>query len=169
MCLYKLALVLNASYEPINIVTARRAMTLVLKGTAVVQHASAFTVRTAKLAMPLPSVVRLLVYRRMPKWNRAVTRKSIMLRDGNTCQYCRETLPLRALTLDHVVPRCRGGANTWENLVACCHACNNRKADRTPSEAGMSLARKPGPVSIHAKHRLMTGADVPEWEPYLFC
>jgi 5-methylcytosine-specific restriction endonuclease McrA len=114
-------------------------------------------------------VVRLLIYRRVPRQNRAVSRRSIMLRDRHTCQYCRRAFEARKLTLDHVVPRSRGGAGTWENLVACCHPCNNRKADRTPAEAGMMLERKPAQIGIHAKYRLTIGAEEPAWDAYLFC
>jgi 5-methylcytosine-specific restriction endonuclease McrA len=168
MSLNRLVLVINASYEPINICSARRALTLVLKGAAIVEEVSAFTVRTARLTIPLPSVVRLQKYRRMPQQNRAVSRKGIVLRDGSTCQYCRTKLPPRDLTLDHVIPRSRGGGSTWENLVASCCPCNNRKGDRTPQEAGMPLTKQPRQISIHAKHRLLAG-DEKTWERYLFC
>ena len=125
-------------------------------------------IRTVLGGIPVPSVVRLLVYRKMPRLNRSVSRKSIMLRDRYTCQYCNRSLAPKLLTLDHVVPRSRGGAGTWENLVASCYVCNNRKADRTPVEAGMPLIRKPAPIGIHAKHRLMIG-DESAWDKYLFC
>jgi 5-methylcytosine-specific restriction endonuclease McrA len=74
----------------------------------------------------------------------------------------------KALTLDHVIPQSRGGANTWENLVAGCKPCNNRKGDRTPAEAGMALAHKPAPIGIHAKHRLIAGTAEPSWDRYMF-
>jgi 5-methylcytosine-specific restriction endonuclease McrA len=164
-----MTLVLNASYEPINVVSARRALTLVIRGSAHVEKVSPYFVRTAKLAFRIPSVVRLLVYRRMPHRNRAVSRRGVLLRDRYTCQYCGRVLDARRLTLDHVIPRSRGGAGTWENLVACCHPCNNRKADRTPAEAGMQLARRPSAIGAHAKYRLLAGATEPAWEPYLFC
>jgi 5-methylcytosine-specific restriction endonuclease McrA len=168
MSLQHLTLVLNASYEPINIVTARRAIKLVMKGAAYVEVASAHVIRTVLGGIPVPSVVRLLVYRNMPRLNRSVSRKSIMLRDRHTCQYCNRSLAPKLLTLDHVVPRSKGGGGTWENLVAACCVCNNRKADRTPAEAGMPLIRKPAPFGIHAKHRLMIG-DESVWDKYLFC
>jgi 5-methylcytosine-specific restriction endonuclease McrA len=141
MSLQRLTLVLNASYEPINIVSARRAITLVPKGAAFVEKASRYTIRAARVAFSVPSAIRLVVYRRMPRQNRAVSRKSMLLRDRHMCQYCLRAFETKKLTLDHVVPRSRGGGSTWENLVACCLACNNRKADRTPAEAGMSLAK----------------------------
>jgi len=166
--LNRLVLVINASYEPINICSARRALTLVLKGDAVVEEVSAYVVRTSKISIPLPSVVRLQKYRRMPRQNRSVSRKGIVLRDSSTCQYCRQKLPLRELTLDHVIPRSRGGASTWENLVASCKPCNNVKGDRTPAEAGLTLTKQPRQITIHAKHRLLIG-DEKTWERYLFC
>ena len=164
--LQKPVLVLNASYEAVNVVPARRAIRLVLKGSAMIERRSASMVRTSRMAWPVPSVIRLLVYRRVPRRNQSVSRKNIMLRDHNTCQYCHVRFRPGCLTLDHVIPRSRGGADTWENLVACCRACNNRKADRTPAEAGMPLPRKPVPLSIHARHRLLA-AD-PAWEEFLF-
>ena len=167
MSLNRLCLVLNASYEAINVTSARRALTLVFKGAAVVEEVSAFTIRTAKINVPVPSVVRLMKYRRMPRQNRAVSRKGILLRDGSACQYCGARLPSGNLTLDHVVPRSRRGPSTWENLVACCFPCNNHKGNRTPQEAGMTLARQPRQVSLHAKHKLLA-ADSRGWDKYLF-
>jgi 5-methylcytosine-specific restriction endonuclease McrA len=167
MSLDRLVLVLNASYEAIHIVSAKRALTLVLGGKAVVEEVSQATVRTAKLNIRVPSVIRLLAYRRIPRQNRALSRRGILLRDGNSCQYCHAVLPSRELTLDHVLPRSRGGASTWENLVACCFACNNRKGNRTPAEAGLTLAKPPRQIGIHARHRLLQGDQV-AWERYLF-
>jgi len=168
MSLNRLVLVLNACYEPVNICSARRALTLVFKGAAMVEHVSANTVRTSKINIPVPSVVRLIHYKRIPRQNRAASRKGIILRDAGTCQYCRAKSAPKNLTLDHVVPRSKGGESTWENLVACCFACNNRKANRTPQEAGMALAKPPRQITVHARHRLMAG-DEKAWESYLFC
>jgi 5-methylcytosine-specific restriction endonuclease McrA len=167
MSLNRLVLVLNASYESINIVPARRAMTLIFKGAALVEEVSAYTVHTAKIDIPIPSVIRLIRYRKFPRQNRAVSRKGILLRDGSSCQYCGARLPSGSLTLDHVVPRSRRGLSTWENLVASCFPCNNRKQDRTPAEAGMTLLKQPRQISIHAKHRLLAG-DSKLWDKYLF-
>lgn len=170
MSLQRLTLVLNASFEPINVVAARRAITMVCKGVALVERPSRHVIKTARMSIPVPSVIRLLTYRRVPRLNRAVSRKSIMLRDRMTCQYCHQPFVPKQLTLDHVTPRSRGGSSTWDNLVAACYGCNNRKADRTPAEAGMPLSRKPAQIGIHAKHRLMIGAeDSAEWDQYLFC
>jgi 5-methylcytosine-specific restriction endonuclease McrA len=168
MSLNRLVLVLNASYEPINIVPARRALALVLGGKALVEERSRFVIRTSRINVPVPSVIRLVSYRRIPRQNRSISRKGILLRDGSTCQYCGSKLPPKDLTLDHVVPRSRAGESTWENLVASCFPCNNRKGNRTPQEAGMALAKQPRQITIHAKHRLMIGDDS-AWDRYLFC
>src|SRR5262245_7300585 len=118
MSLNRLVLVLNASYEPVNITTVPRAMTPIFKGAALVEERSPFAVRTARIDIPIPSVVRLVRYRRIPRQNRAVSRNGIILRDGGACQYCGARVPAANLTLDHVIPRSRSGESTWENLVA---------------------------------------------------
>jgi 5-methylcytosine-specific restriction endonuclease McrA len=166
MSLMRAVLVLNSSYEAVNIVSAKRAMTLVCKGAATVQESSSLFLRTPSMRLPLPSVIRLVAYRYVPRQARSVSRKNILERDGFTCQYCRERLTAAKLTLDHVIPKSRGGRGSWENLVACCYACNNRKGNRTPSEAGMELARTPLPFSIHARHR--SAASDAVWNRYLF-
>ena len=120
-------LVLNASYEPINICGARRALVLVLKGIARTEEEHGLMLHAQRSRIAMPSVIRLLEYRRIPYQTRALSRKNILLRDRNTCQYCGEALPPGDLTLDHVIPRSRGGNSTWENLVACCHACNRQQ------------------------------------------
>src|SRR5450432_1919259 len=102
-------LVLNASFEPINICAARRALVLVLKGVASAEEESLSAVHSARAAVRLPSVIRLLEYRRIPHQTRALSRKNILMRDRYTCQYCHRTLPSAELTLDHVVPRSRSG------------------------------------------------------------
>jgi 5-methylcytosine-specific restriction endonuclease McrA len=168
--LQKPVLVLNASYEPINICAARRALILVLKGVASAEETSAHAVHSARNAMRLPSVIRLLEYRRIPRQTRALSRKNILMRDRYTCQYCHRTLPSGELTLDHVIPRSRAGESNWENLVACCNPCNNRKGNRTPEESGMKLARQPRPFSLHTSRHLMRmlGKGDAQWRKYLF-
>jgi 5-methylcytosine-specific restriction endonuclease McrA len=168
MSLNRLVLVLNASYEAIHICTARRAVTLVCKGAAIVEEVSTHTIRTSKLSIPVPHVIRLVRYRRVPRQNRSVSRKGIIQRDAGACQYCGSVLASKDLTMDHVIPRSRGGVSTWENLVSCCFSCNNRKGNRTPQEAGMPLARQPHQISLHARHRLLAG-DLQVWDKYLFC
>ncbi|MCS6953305.1 MAG: HNH endonuclease [Bryobacteraceae bacterium] len=163
-------LVLNASYEPIHICAARRAIVLLLKGVAAAEELSHVVVHSAWRAMPLPSVIRLLEYRRIPHQTRPLSRKNILMRDRYTCQYCGRTLPSSELTLDHVIPRSRGGETAWENLVTCCHDCNNRKGNRTPEEAGMKLTRLPRPFTLHTSRHIMrqlAHADE-RWKKYLF-
>jgi 5-methylcytosine-specific restriction endonuclease McrA len=162
-------LVLNASYEPINVCAARRAIVLVLKGVAMAEESNGNTMHAARLAMRIPSVIRLMEYRRIPHQTRALSRKNILLRDRNTCQYCGEVLPSSELTLDHVVPRSRSGASTWENLVACCHSCNRRKSNQLPMEAGMKLMREPRAFNLHTSRHIMRlmGSDN-SWRKYLF-
>ena len=163
-------LVLNASFEPLNICSARRALVLVLKGQARTEEDGDRHVHSRHLRMPIPSVIRLLEYRRLPTRTRALSRKNILLRDRNTCQYCGKVQPAQALTLDHVQPRSRGGKSSWENLVTCCQRCNHDKGDRTPVEAGMVLLKVPRAFGIHTSRHLMrmAGRDDERWRKYLF-
>jgi 5-methylcytosine-specific restriction endonuclease McrA len=166
----KPVLVLNASYEPINICAARRALVLILKGIAMAEEHAPAPVATSRQNVPLPSVIRLLEYRRIPHQSRALSRKNILMRDKYQCQYCMRIFPSGELTLDHVIPRSRHGETTWENLVACCHPCNNRKGARTPEEAGMKLHRPPRPFNLHTSRHLMRllGKSDDQWRKYLF-
>src|SRR4029079_14907577 len=163
-------LVLNASYEPINVCAARRALVLVLKGVATAEEHSPLAIHSARHHVKLPSVIRLLEYRRIPHQTRALSRKNILMRDRYTCQYCHRTMPSGELTLDHVIPRSRAGESAWENLVVCCHPCNNRKGNRTPEEAGMKLARLSRPFCSHTSRHLMRmlGKGDAQWRKYLF-
>ena len=163
-------LVLNASYEPINICAARRAVVLVLKGVAMTEEENGHHLHAAHFVMRLPSVIRLLEYRRIPHQTRALSRKNILLRDRNSCQYCGSVMPSSELTLDHVVPRSRGGLSTWENLVACCHPCNRQKGNQPASEAGMRLLREPRAFTLHTSRHIMRmiGRSDAKWRKYLF-
>jgi len=168
--LHSPVLVLNATYEPINVTAARRAIVLVLKGVATTEEENGAFMHSARLAIRIPSVIRLTHFRRIPYQTRALSRKNILMRDRYTCQYCQSAMPSSELTLDHVVPRSRAGESSWENLVACCHRCNNRKGGRTPDEAGMKLLRPPRPFSLHTNRhlmRLLARSDV-QWRKYLF-
>lgn len=160
-------LVLNASYEPVNITRARRALVLLIKGVAVVEEAHE---RFVHVGLRLPCVIRLRQYRRLPSRIQTLSRKNILIRDGHICQYCGGKFLGSDLELEHVIPRARGGESTWENLVAACRNCNARKADRTPAEAGMTLLRQPRRVTIHTSRTWMrqTGADEEKWRKYLY-
>ena len=168
--LHRPVLVLNASYEPINICAARRALVLILKGVASAEEHIPTMMYSRRTCLPLPSVIRLLEYRRIPHQTRALSRKNIMMRDRYVCQYCHQVFNSADLTLDHVIPRSRGGETTWENLVASCNPCNNRKGNRTPEESGMRLLRLPLPFSVHTSRHLMRllAKSDEQWQKYLF-
>lgn len=168
--LHRPVLVLNASYEPVNICAARRALVLIFKGVAMAEEHALGHLHSQRESVPLPSVIRLLEYRRIPHQTRALSRKNILMRDRYTCQYCYKILNSGELTLDHVIPRSRAGETAWENLVACCHPCNNRKGNRTPEEAGMKLLRAPRPFSLHTSRHLMRllAKSDEQWKKYLF-
>lgn len=163
-------LVLNATYEPINVTAARRAVVLVLKGVATTEEENGSFIHSTRVAIRIPSVIRLTHFRRIPYQTRALSRKNILLRDRYTCQFCGRVLPASELTLDHVVPRSRGGHTDWDNLVACCHSCNNLKGDRLPEEAGLKLKRPPRPFTLHTSRQLMRmmGKSDERWRKYLF-
>ena len=154
-------LVLNASYEPINICGARRALVLVLKGVARTEEEQGATLHAQTLNVKMPSVIRLLEYRRIPHQTRALSRKNILLRDRNMCQYCQVVLTASELTLDHVIPRSRGGLSTWENLVACCHRLQPAqgqpaaaRADGHASAAGAATIQPAYFAAHHADDRV---------------
>ncbi len=164
-------LVLNASYEPINICGARRALVLVLKGIARTEEEHGLNLRAQRSFIAMPSVIRLLEYRRIPHQTRALSRKNILLRDRNTCQYCGDIFQSNELTLDHVIPRSRGGNSSWDNLVACCHPCNRRKGNRLLDEIDdMILLREPKSFSLHTSRQIMRmlGHGDDRWRKYLF-
>jgi 5-methylcytosine-specific restriction endonuclease McrA len=131
-------LVLNASNEPLNLCDWHRAVRLICKGKAEIVERNG---RLLAPGFPMPRVIRLRSYVYRPFKALAPNRENVIHRDRRTCQYCGRKK--KGLTLDHVLPRSRGGRDTWTNLVAACHACNERKDDRTPEEAGMPLLSVP--------------------------
>jgi 5-methylcytosine-specific restriction endonuclease McrA len=163
-------LVLNATYEPVHVTRVRRALVLMLKGVAQAEEIAVAEIHSAMRTLQAPSVIRLLSYRHIPQQTRALSRKNILLRDRYTCQFCGHKFAAAELTLDHVQPRSRGGRSTWENLVASCYGCNNRKGDRTPEEAGLRLVRKPRPFTLHTSRQLMRlmANREEKWRKYLF-
>jgi len=139
-----LVLVLNQNYEPLNICHIRRAIVLVYQKKAEMLEDGMGFIHAANQSFPIPSVIRLpYMVKRPYHVERRLTRAEIFSRDRYTCQYCGKQT--RQLTIDHVIPRYRGGQQTWENVVSACPPCNRRKAGRTPEEAGMKLKQKPGP------------------------
>lgn len=158
-------LVLNASFEPLSTVTLNRAVVLVLSDKAVVERAHpGLRMRAATMELPVPQVIRLCRYVRVPFRRQAPwSRRGVLIRDRHRCAYCGR----RATTVDHVVPRSRGGADSWLNTVASCAADNHRKADRTPEQAGMPLLHTPFEPTPADAMLLALGQDdllaLPEW------
>ena len=160
-------LVLNASHEPINVCTMRRAAVLVLKERAEVLEERNGSLRSERMEMRRPCVIRLVRYVRIPRdvHRRKITRKAVLARDSWTCQYCGTSKP--GLTVDHVIPRSRGGKSVWENIVAACASCNRRKGNRLPKEVSMHprhLPRPPGPMVFI---RISSPRIPVTWERYL--
>ncbi len=134
-------LVLNQNYEPLHICDWQRAVALVYTGKAITVEHDGVMLRSPTREMPMPSVVRLHDYVLRPLPEMKLSRRAILARDDQRCQYCGNRA--RDLTIDHVIPRERGGPHTWENLVTCCRKCNNKKGNRAPREVGMKLLKRP--------------------------
>lgn len=158
-------LVLNAGFEPLAVVSFKRALVLVMNDKASILSADVeHPVFTVGGAYDRPSVILLTRYVHIPRGRSIpVSRRGVLRRDGSRCAYCGGS----ASTIDHVLPRSRGGKETWENLVACCLRCNNAKGDRTPSEMHWSLRVRPQPP--HGTGWMVRGVEraEPEWEEFL--
>ena len=159
-------LVLNQDYRALTITSVQRATVLVLlqKAELVESEADRF-IHSPNLVVPWPSIVRLRAYVSVPYKRILLTRKNILRRDRHHCQYCGSR---DQLTIDHIYPKSRGGQDTWENLVAACVPCNNRKGSRTPVEAKMKLSRTPFRPSYVMYIRDFVGSLEDTWKPYLF-
>lgn len=158
------SLVLNASYEPLSVVPSRRAAVLVLADKADLLHDTGETLRSERLTVPVPSVIRLRSYVKVPYQRRApLNRRAVFLRDHHRCQYC----GARAESIDHVVPRSRGGEHRWENVVAACRRCNGQKRDRLLDETSMRLAHRPTAPREHTWVLVAVGRLPEHWRPYL--
>ena len=159
-------LVLNATFEPINVCSVRRAAVLLLKDKAEILEHAAWELRSEHTALPRPVVIRLVTFVKVPRdtHRRKITRRAVFARDGWACQYCGSR---SQLTVDHVVPRSKGGPSSWDNIVASCAPCNRRKGDRLPRQANMvprTTPRAPGStVFIHVAAPVIPKA----WEQYL--
>lgn len=158
---------LNQSYEPISVCTAKKAFMLMLLFKAeLVASRNGRAIRSVASVYPYPSIIRLSSYIRVPYKKIDLSRKNILRRDGMKCQYCGTTSV--ALTVDHVIPRSRGGQDTWENLTTACVSCNNKKGSRTPEEAHMKLLSMPKrPNHVLFLKQYMGKVD-DNWKPYLF-
>jgi 5-methylcytosine-specific restriction endonuclease McrA len=160
-------LVLNASYEPLNVCSVRRAHVLVFKGKAEVLEEHETPLRSASDTFARPHVIRLVQYVRVPRAaQRKISRRALFARDEWSCVYCGTSGG--RLTLDHVLPRSRGGDSVWENVVTACAPCNLRKGDRLPEEASMTLRRPPRPPAPALFITLATPSGLPTtWKRYL--
>ena len=134
-------LVLNQNYEPLNVCNVRRALVLVIGGKAEVLEAKAELLSSASARFQAPSVIRLVYLIRRPRPRVKLTRREIFIRDNYTCQYCERQMS--DLTIDHVIPRSRGGMHVWDNVVSACKACNHRKGGKSIAEARMALHKQP--------------------------
>ena len=159
-------LVLNQDYAPLQVAAVRRAFVLVVHGKAEVLELSDVPIRTPVAEYPRPSVIRLMSYVKRPRLRPKLTRRTIFARDRGECLYCGKRA--RELTLDHVVPRHRGGGDTWDNLASACRPCNHRKGGRTPDEASMQLRRMPVEPAIDTRLQWLDRPDLQrDWTFYL--
>jgi 5-methylcytosine-specific restriction endonuclease McrA len=180
-------LVVNRFFQPVQITSARRAFLLLYGGAALaiddagdlhdfsgwrelpVRHPVDDELSIVGGALRVPRVLHLRRYERMRRPTIRLTRKNLMLRDGHQCQYCARRPPVRDLNIDHVMPRSRGGQDSWENLVTACRGCNLRKGWRTPEEASMRLIRAPVIPRWSTTMQILMGSPNPfkEWDPFL--
>jgi 5-methylcytosine-specific restriction endonuclease McrA len=159
-------LVLNQNYEPLTICNVRRAVILIYLGKAEAIYCIAEKkVTSVKRSFEYPSIVRLVFFVRVPFKKIILSRKNILRRDSHRCQYCGTTTNL---TVDHVMPKSRGGEDSWENLTTACIKCNNKKGNRTPEEAKMSLHNLPKRPSHITFIKNFAGRIDDEWKPYLY-
>ncbi len=159
-------LILNRNYQPVMVTGVKRAIILAfLDKVDVLEHYNEW-VHSPSISLQLPSVVKLKRYTPFNLNDVALSRRNILQRDRHTCQYCGKTSV--SLTIDHVIPRHRGGKDIWENLVAACVKCNNIKGDRTPEESGMILLNRPKKPSFIFYFQQFVNKKQGNWRPYLF-
>jgi len=161
-------LVLNNNYQPLNVANAQRVLAMLCLGKVEVLATDSKVFHSERTELRLPTVVRLRRFVRRPLPELRASRKSIFARDGHTCQYCGHGHV--ALTLDHVVPKDKGGRTDWDNLVCCCTRCNNIKGNRTPEEAGLTLIQKPRRpkyIPYISYTKFLEALANPHWRDYL--
>jgi len=161
-------LVLNNNYQPLNVTNVRRALVLVVLGKAEMVSTDSALFHSERSSLQVPTVVRLSHFVRRPIPALQASRKSILARDHQTCQYCGAQHV--ALTIDHVIPKDRGGHTDWDNLVCCCTRCNNIKGNRTPEEVGMALIRKPRRpkfIPYISYTKFVSALQNPHWREFL--
>lgn len=162
-------LVLNATYEPLSVVSVKRAVVLLLKEKAELIEAAEARLRAENFSLPVPLVIRLVYFVKIPaRISLPVTRRTVLARDNFTCQYCGVIPPRKFLTVDHVLPRSRGGKTTWENVVTACEKCNGKKGNRTPAEANMVLLDQPKRPRYIAIAALSSTEVRQAWSKYMW-
>lgn len=155
-------LLLNATYEPIQVITLKRAVGLLVADKAEMVDSREGEISSASYSIPHPSVIRLKYYVKIPyRGTLPLTRRTLLHRDNHTCQYCGK----RGDTIDHVLPKSRGGRHSWDNVVIACRPCNAKKSDKLLGELGWRLKREP--VAPKGTFWIILGLSEPEWEPYL--
>jgi 5-methylcytosine-specific restriction endonuclease McrA len=163
-------LVLNSSFLPIQTTSVKKAIKMIYRGVATVEKYSSTVWKSVSSEVVLPAVIRLLNFYKLPIRTHRLSKKNIFLRDQYLCQYCGEQGTDRSLTVDHVMPKSRGGTSKWDNLVSSCKGCNTKKGNKTPEEAGMRLLTKPAKAGLHTQTTLLRnkGINNPEWSEFLF-
>ncbi len=159
------ALVLNLDYTPVTVCTVQRAFLLVfMKKAELIKANDSYSLRTVTANFPMPSVIKLGRYVSAPYKGVVLTRENVFKRDGFTCQYCGTQ---KELTLDHLIPKARGGETSWNNLVTACKKCNSYKGNFTPEEAGLQLSIRPYKPSYLMHLRNLSGVNYDDWKPFL--
>lgn len=161
-------LLLNETYEPLSVCSLNRAMILMINRRATVLENSDRMIHSVSQAFEAPAVMKLNYYVRRGRREIPLTKRNVLRRDGFVCQYCGAKGTAAEMTVDHVIPKCQAGSDSWENLVCACIDCNLKKSDKTISKAGMPLKRKPRKPHFFT-FVLSSVSDVPDsWRPYLF-
>ena len=164
-------LLLNITYEPLKVINWKRAIAMLTLGKVEVLEEYTREIHSVSFSIKLPAVVRLLRFARKPKTPVRFSRQNIYIRDNHTCQYCGKKITPDGLTWDHILPRAKGGKTEWENIVTCCIECNRKKGGRRPSEASMTLIKKPSrpewlpvlKITFYFKHMPQSWRDYIYW------
>jgi len=163
-------LLLNITYEPLRVINWKRAIIMLTMGKVEVIEEYTREIHSVSFSIKLPAVIRLLRFVKRPKTPVRFSRQNIYIRDNCMCQYCGRVLPTTELTWDHILPKARGGKTAWENVVTCCIECNRKKGGRIPSEASMTLIRKPKrPEWLPILKITLTFRQMPQsWRDYIY-
>ena len=161
-------LLLNASCEPLKVISWQRAVCMVFADKVDILEEYNLIIRSVSFSMKVPSVLRLRRYARLASRSPSFSRENVLARDGYQCQYCGVSLTSKTATLDHVLPSSRGGKTTWENVVTACRSCNGKKGRKTPEEAKMPLRKTPvKPQFLSARYLIRRETIPSEWEAFV--